>query len=68
MSAVAALLKQFDKAVAKLEKLADRNRTEAGVKTAMADALDVQAGQLLDEADAAPKAANRLKDILEAQA
>lgn len=68
MSAVKSILKQFDKAVAKLERLADRNRTEAGVKTAQADALDVQAGQLLDEADAATKAANRLKDILEAQA
>lgn len=68
MSTVTSILKQFDKAIAKLEKLADRSRDEAGVKTAMADALDVQAGQLLDEADAATKAANRLKDILEAQA
>ncbi|UUD64513.1 hypothetical protein D16iCDA_02060 [Pseudomonas seleniipraecipitans] len=26
------ILKQFDKAVAKLEELADRNRTEAGLR------------------------------------
>jgi hypothetical protein len=65
MSAVATILKVFTKTITKLEKLAERNRKKAGVKTAKADVLDLDAKRLLVEADEADKAAKRLQDLLE---
>ncbi|WP_313514772.1 hypothetical protein [Pseudomonas sp.] len=68
MSKVASILNVFTKTIAKLEGLAAKNRRAAGIKTAKADVLDQQAEDLLSEAQAADKAANRLKDLLEADA
>ncbi len=65
MSKVAKILKFFTATISQLEKLASSNRVEAGIKTAKADVLDVQAGELLDEAAVADKAAKRLKGLLE---
>lgn len=65
MRKVNAILAVFTNTIAKLEKLASSNRKQAGIKTAKADVLDQQAGDLLDEAQAADKAAAKLKDMLE---
>ncbi|WP_339414345.1 hypothetical protein [Pseudomonas sp. EA_35y_Pfl2_R5] len=65
MSRVDAILAVFTKTIAQLEKVARNNRTEAGFKMASADALELQAEGLLDEAQKADKVAARLKDLLE---
>lgn len=46
---VKAILGVFTRTIDKLEKLAANNRRNAGIKTAKADVLDQEAGQLLDE-------------------
>lgn len=68
MSKVQEILSVFTKTIQRLERLASDNRKEAGIKTAKADVLDQEAGQLLDEAAAADKAAGRLKGLLEEDA
>jgi hypothetical protein len=66
MRKVKSILSVFTRTIERLEKLAAKNRKEAGIKTAKADVLDLEAEHLLDEATAADKAAGRLKDLLEA--
>lgn len=65
MSRVDAILAVFTKTIAQLEKVARNNRTEAGIKMASADTLELQAEGLLAEAQKADKVAGRLKDLLE---
>ena len=65
MSRVDAILAVFTKTIAQLEKVARNNRVEAGFKMASADALELQAEGLLDEAQKADKVVARLKDLLE---
>lgn len=65
MRNVKTILGVFTRTIAKLERLAEKNRRNAGIKTAKADVLDLEAGALLTEADAAAKAASRLRDLLE---
>jgi len=64
MRKVKSILSVFTRTIER--KLAAKNRKEAGIKTAKADVLDLEAEHLLDEATAADKAAGRLKDLLEA--
>jgi hypothetical protein len=47
-----------------LDKLVTKNKAEALRKTEQADLLDQEAGDLLDEAQAAEKAAGNIRNLL----